>query len=546
MRRLAAGDGQTRRRSARRIAATIAAPLLAAGSVAGAAGSAAARSADTAVEGSGSIGSIGSSGSGSSSASGGSGGSSGSSVPGSAQLAGSAMELDGLLSNPNLVGSAILNVPGSLAAALPALTTGPGPATFTFPAKPDASVQKMVSLGDSYSAMGRVFPGTWLPGPVTCVRTGDSYPVQVAQALGTPTLVDATCSGATVVDMYASQPNTFAPPQLDALSADTDLVTLSIGGNDVGLAEIVATCVVPAPLGDGQGFSFGSARGQLRELAAGAVGSVGPDSAVDRIAGGSSVSAGADDAAAEDVTDGEDAPAADGGAGGGAGTEGAAGDGTGTGTGTDGDAAGDGSGSASSAGSLDGGSTGSGGSSGSAGSGGSSGSGDSGAEGESSSGSASGSSDLLPFYPGGCQELLDGPVDERFAQLDADLDRLYADIRARAPHAQILATGYLDVLPPVGSCPALATIAPGDLEALRAFESRLDDAIAAAVERNGALTAVTTKSPGHDLCAAPSERFTDLFGLSTGAGSMHPTTGGHNHVTEEVLASLRAAGYEIR
>lgn len=453
-------------------------------------------------------------------------------MPGSAQLAGSAMELDGSLANPNLVGSAILNVPGSLAAALPALTTGPGPATFTFPAQPGAPVQKMVSLGDSYSAMGRVFPGTWLPGPVTCVRTGDSYPVQVAQALGTPTLVDATCSGATVVDMYASQPNTFAPPQLDALSADTDLVTLSIGGNDVGLAEIVTTCVVPAPLGDGQGFSFGSARGQLRELAAGAVGSVGPDSAVDRIAGGSSVSAGADDAAAEDVADGEDAPAADGGAGGGAGTDGAAGDGT--------DAAGDGSGSASSAGSLDEGST------GSAGSGGSTGSGDSGAEGESSSGSASGSSDLLPFYPGGCQELLDGPVDERFAQLDADLDRLYADIRARAPHAQILATGYLDVLPPVGSCPALATIAPADLEALRAFESRLDDAIAAAAERNGALTAVTTKSPGHDLCAAPSERFTDLFGLATGAGSMHPTTGGHNHVTEEVISSLRAAGYEIR
>jgi lysophospholipase L1-like esterase len=34
------------------------------------------------------------------------------------------------------------------------------------------------------------------------------------------------------------------PPQLDALDRDVDLVTLGIGGNDIGFAEIITTCAV--------------------------------------------------------------------------------------------------------------------------------------------------------------------------------------------------------------------------------------------------------------------------------------------------------------
>jgi lysophospholipase L1-like esterase len=33
-------------------------------------------------------------------------------------------------------------------------------------------------------------------------------------------------------------------PQLDAVTADVDLVTLGIGGNDIGFGEIIATCAV--------------------------------------------------------------------------------------------------------------------------------------------------------------------------------------------------------------------------------------------------------------------------------------------------------------
>lgn len=45
-----------------------------------------------------------------------------------------------------------------------------------------------------------------------------------------------------------TQPQDSAPPQLDALSPDTTLVTLGIGGNDLGLQEVGTRCVLVAYL----------------------------------------------------------------------------------------------------------------------------------------------------------------------------------------------------------------------------------------------------------------------------------------------------------
>jgi lysophospholipase L1-like esterase len=48
-----------------------------------------------------------------------------------------------------------------------------------------------------------------------------------------------------------TQTGATAPPQLDALGPDTDLVTVTIGANDVGLVELALSCirVLPPPLG---------------------------------------------------------------------------------------------------------------------------------------------------------------------------------------------------------------------------------------------------------------------------------------------------------
>ncbi|WP_377271537.1 SGNH/GDSL hydrolase family protein [Peterkaempfera sp. SMS 1(5)a] len=56
---------------------------------------------------------------------------------------------------------------------------------------------------------------------------------------------DVSCSGATTADLTAPQPTSDGtnPAQLDALSARTRLVTLGIGGNDVGFIQVLTRCV---------------------------------------------------------------------------------------------------------------------------------------------------------------------------------------------------------------------------------------------------------------------------------------------------------------
>lgn len=104
-----------------------------------------------------------------------------------------------------------------------------------------------VALGDSYAAG----PGIPLPDPpYGCHRSTNNYPHLVAGAMSLA-LRDASCSGAKTEHMTASQqvfpaPN---PPQFDRLDAGTSLVTLQIGGNDIGFGEIVARCSSPVPLG---------------------------------------------------------------------------------------------------------------------------------------------------------------------------------------------------------------------------------------------------------------------------------------------------------
>jgi lysophospholipase L1-like esterase len=104
-----------------------------------------------------------------------------------------------------------------------------------------------VALGDSYAA-GPLIPlqnGT----PPGCARSDHNYPSLTAQSIASATFVDVSCSGARTDDLSAPQETEAGtnPAQLDALSTDTDLVTLSIGGNDIGFSEIVQECATRSP-----------------------------------------------------------------------------------------------------------------------------------------------------------------------------------------------------------------------------------------------------------------------------------------------------------
>lgn len=102
--------------------------------------------------------------------------------------------------------------------------------------------QHYVALGDSYAA-GPLIP-VQRSDPLGCQRSTSNYPARLRSALGIRNYTDVSCSGAKTINMTAAQtvPLGVNPPQFDALRPDTDLVTLTISGNDIGFSEIIFTC----------------------------------------------------------------------------------------------------------------------------------------------------------------------------------------------------------------------------------------------------------------------------------------------------------------
>ena len=87
---------------------------------------------------------------------------------------------------------------------------------------------RYVALGDSYSAASGVLPPD--PSSPLCARSTVNYPHVIAGRIDAR-LTDVTCGAAETKDFAASQYPGVAP-QLDALRPRTQLVTMTIGGND--------------------------------------------------------------------------------------------------------------------------------------------------------------------------------------------------------------------------------------------------------------------------------------------------------------------------
>ena len=109
-----------------------------------------------------------------------------------------------------------------------------------------ATAANWAGLGDSYAA-GPLIPNQQL-NPLGCLRSDHNFAHLAAAALGR-SLADVSCSGAKTDDMTAPQnvtpgPN---PPQFNALTADTQIVTLQIGGNDIGFTSILQNCATANP-----------------------------------------------------------------------------------------------------------------------------------------------------------------------------------------------------------------------------------------------------------------------------------------------------------
>jgi lysophospholipase L1-like esterase len=123
--------------------------------------------------------------------------------------------------------------------------------TVATPASAAVPTGRYVALGDSYTA------GPLIPTQVdlNCLRSNRNYPSLVAASAGSSPFADVSCSGATTDDILyggSGQLGIAVPPQLSAVTSSTALVTVQIGGNDIGFSGIISDCAeasLNSPLG---------------------------------------------------------------------------------------------------------------------------------------------------------------------------------------------------------------------------------------------------------------------------------------------------------
>ena len=97
-----------------------------------------------------------------------------------------------------------------------------------------ASSTSYVALGDSYSS--GVGAGDYTSASGDCDISTAAYPYLWDGANSPSSFSDESCSGATTTDVIDSQ--------LGALSSSTSLVSITVGGDNVGFTSVMETCVL--------------------------------------------------------------------------------------------------------------------------------------------------------------------------------------------------------------------------------------------------------------------------------------------------------------
>lgn len=150
-----------------------------------------------------------------------------------------------------------------LALALCALVALVAPALVAVTAAPaQAAGPSYVALGDSYAS--GTGTRSYIADGTSCQRSTYAYPRLLAAQKGL-SLTFKACSGATVPTVTNSQ--------LSALTSTTRFVTISVGGNDAGFADVFTECATPFWAGDcdaavngAQAFINGTLPGRLSSL----------------------------------------------------------------------------------------------------------------------------------------------------------------------------------------------------------------------------------------------------------------------------------------
>lgn len=102
---------------------------------------------------------------------------------------------------------------------------------FGLAAPASAAAGRYVALGDSYSSgTGAGSYGS----SGSCKRSANSYPQLWANANAPSSFAFVACSGAVTSDVLNNQ--------MSSVTSSTALVTISIGGNDAGFADVMVAC----------------------------------------------------------------------------------------------------------------------------------------------------------------------------------------------------------------------------------------------------------------------------------------------------------------
>ncbi|MGA8987504.1 SGNH/GDSL hydrolase family protein [Aeromicrobium sp.] len=135
------------------------------------------------------------------------------------------------------LGAAALLICALLAACQGSDSTGPARPPF----------ESYVAMGDSFVSGPGILPHD--PDSGICLRSERDYPALLAEQLRIPDFTDVSCGGA-ITDHLTGPAQTTTDPlpaQLDALTGDTRLVTIGIGGNDGNFYEgLFNSCFYPA------------------------------------------------------------------------------------------------------------------------------------------------------------------------------------------------------------------------------------------------------------------------------------------------------------
>jgi len=107
-----------------------------------------------------------------------------------------------------------------------------------------AEAERYVAMGDSYSA-GNGSSAYDYDGDADCLRSTKAYAPLIKNDLGAGSSFRfVACSGARTNHITTDTQNA-NPVQSSVLGADTQFVTISIGGNDAGFTDVVTKCALP-------------------------------------------------------------------------------------------------------------------------------------------------------------------------------------------------------------------------------------------------------------------------------------------------------------